>query len=194
MPTSPTAVARALEGAPFPWWVAGGWALDLFLGTTIRQHKDVDLAVLRRDQAALRAHLSGWDLRVRVAGEGLVAWADERWLDPPLHEIWASPARGEGPACELLLNDASGTDWVYRRDPRVTFPLFALLASAAPGLPILPPEIVLLYKSRNPRPEDEVDFRATYRVLRPESAGWLGDAIATVEPGHRWIDLLRGVR
>ena len=29
------------------WWVAGGWALDLFLGRMTRPHHDVDVAILR---------------------------------------------------------------------------------------------------------------------------------------------------
>jgi hypothetical protein len=53
-PTIPTPIAwRALEPAiarhimnvvDAPWWIAGGWAIDLFVGTRTRAHKDLDLA------------------------------------------------------------------------------------------------------------------------------------------------------
>ena len=40
-----------------PWWVAGGWAIDLLLGRQTREHGDLDLLVLRRDQAPVREEL-----------------------------------------------------------------------------------------------------------------------------------------
>jgi Aminoglycoside-2''-adenylyltransferase len=33
-----------------PWFVVGGWALDLFLGRETRSHKDIDIAIFREDQ------------------------------------------------------------------------------------------------------------------------------------------------
>ncbi|HEV2736058.1 MAG TPA: hypothetical protein VGV85_14520, partial [Longimicrobiaceae bacterium] len=50
------AVAAAMRGFGAPWCVAGGWALDLFLGRATRPHADVDLALFRDDQARLREH------------------------------------------------------------------------------------------------------------------------------------------
>ena len=180
-------VSGVLAGAPFPWWVAGGWALDLFMGATIRPHGDIDVAILRRDQARLRSHLPGWEIRVAVPERGLLRWPEDQWLDPPLHGLWAKPA-GEVPwACEFLLNDASETDWVYRRDPRITYPLPALIASTSHGIPCLPPEIVLLYKSKNPRPEDEMDFRAVRPHLTPPAIDWLSRALTLIDPGHPWF-------
>ena len=43
-----------------PWWVAGGWAIDLTLGHQTRKHEDLDVLVLRRDQAWVREELLGW--------------------------------------------------------------------------------------------------------------------------------------
>ena len=43
-----------------PWCVAGGWALDLFIGEQSRPHSDIDIALFREDQAALRVALDGW--------------------------------------------------------------------------------------------------------------------------------------
>lgn len=28
-----------------PWWVAGGWAVDLYLGKVTRAHKDLDMGI-----------------------------------------------------------------------------------------------------------------------------------------------------
>jgi hypothetical protein len=182
---------RVLEGAAFPWWVAGGWALDLHLGSSIRPRKDVDLAILRRDQSALRAHLAGWDLMVAVDGR-LVPWLPDMWLDPPLHEVWARPMGSDGWVCEILMNDSSDTEWIYRRDPRVTYALDALRTSRSDsGFPILPPEIVLLYKSKGTRPGDEIDFAATCPGLAAPAAAWLTRAMTRLDPGHPWIRRIR---
>src|SRR5215216_108936 len=36
------AVAHELQGGSFPWYISGGWALDLYLGCVTRLHHDVD--------------------------------------------------------------------------------------------------------------------------------------------------------
>jgi hypothetical protein len=182
-------LARTLDGAAFPWWVAGGWALDVFLGAPIRHRKDLDVAVLRRDQAALRTHLRGWDLHVAVAGT-LEPWAPDRRLEPPLHEIWARPAQSETWRYEFLLNESSDSQWVFRRDRRIVRDLDVLLASRRADVPFLPPELVLLFKSNDPRPTDEVDFRAVLSRLSRQARTWLGEAIALTHRGHPWVRAL----
>lgn len=49
-----------MEGFSRPWFVAGGWAIDLFLDRVTREHSDIEIAVLREDQLALQRHLVGW--------------------------------------------------------------------------------------------------------------------------------------
>jgi hypothetical protein len=44
-PWHPLDFAARMEGADFPWFVAGGWAIDLFLGTRTRDHEDLEIAV-----------------------------------------------------------------------------------------------------------------------------------------------------
>lgn len=48
-----------------PWYVAGGWAVDLFLGRRTRPHEDIEVAVLRRDQGSLRHAFEGWTCKRR---------------------------------------------------------------------------------------------------------------------------------
>jgi len=62
-PLCPSDVGRLLSGLTCPWWICGGWALDLFLNSETRRHDDLDVAVLRRDQAELYRYLRDWDLR-----------------------------------------------------------------------------------------------------------------------------------
>jgi hypothetical protein len=89
-------VLRVMAGFPGAWWVAGGWALDLFLGHKTRPHADVELSVLAADQWALFGHLRGWDLRLAAPGSSLPAWDGSR-IQPPFHQVWAR--RGPVPGC-----------------------------------------------------------------------------------------------
>ena len=182
--------ASALAQASFPWWVAGGWALDLYLGRRIRPRKDIDIAVLRRDQLALRGQLLGWDIRV-AHDAALSHWPPGVWLSPPLHELWARPSGTRRWLCEFLLNEAANERWVYRRDPRVTYEMPRLLSSEAAGVRILPPEIVLLYKSKDPREEDEIDFGVMLPALTTEAVDWLTRALwVTASARHGWLQRL----
>ena len=47
-----------------PWFVAGGWALDLFLGRITRDHSDFEVALFREDQLELQRILKGWRLEL----------------------------------------------------------------------------------------------------------------------------------
>lgn len=62
-PWYPHEVARFFSSLVVPWWIAGGWALDLFLGAQTRDHDDIDVQILRRDQQEVRVLLHGWDVQ-----------------------------------------------------------------------------------------------------------------------------------
>jgi len=57
-------------------------------------------------------------------------------------------------------------------------------------LPYLAPEIVLLYKAKEPRASDEADFTATEPALPIESRRWLARAVERCHPGHAWRERL----
>lgn len=61
-PLTPAEVAEVLRGLDPPWWLAGGWAIDLHVGRQTREHADTDVLVLRDDLPAVQQHLAGWDL------------------------------------------------------------------------------------------------------------------------------------
>jgi hypothetical protein len=183
-------VAELLRPLRQPWAIAGGWALDLALGRVTRPHADVDVAVFREDQAALRAALAGWRFDVVVGGRR-VPWERGTWLELPVHEVHAHPpVDTPGRTLELLLNERAGADWVYRRDPAVRLPLARAVRAVAGGLRVLAPEVVLLYKSKAPRPTDERDFVAARPLLDAAARAWLRAALARAGPPHPWAAAL----
>src|SRR5260370_34929395 len=62
-PWSVHEVAMLFSSVTVPWWIAGGWALDLFLGIQTREHEDIDVQILRRDQHPIRGLLQTWDMQ-----------------------------------------------------------------------------------------------------------------------------------
>jgi hypothetical protein len=183
-------IAELMRDFTRPWAVAGGWAIDLFLGRETRSHADVDVVIFRDDQLALREHLRGWTWRKVVEGE-LVEWRDGEWLQPGVFELHAERRDASGSAhLEFLLNDRDRERWIYRRDPRVSCPVEEAILASSECIPILSPAIVLLYKAKATRETDERDFAAVRDALGAERRAWLRAALDTAHPGHRWIEQL----
>ena len=44
-----------------PWWIAGGWAIDLFLDRETRPHADLDVGVLRRNVGEVLRAIPDWE-------------------------------------------------------------------------------------------------------------------------------------
>lgn len=174
------------RGLDVPWWIAGGWALDLFLGRQTRPHEDLDVAILRRDLPVLRRRLASWDLHLGH-GEGVIEPGALEEMPADKHAIWCRPSLAAPWAFELLLNEAEGEEWRFRRAPAVARPLARIGARTAEGIPFLAPEVVLLYKAKARRPVDEADLARVAPRLDAEARAWLQQAIALAHPGHPWL-------
>lgn len=169
------------------WFIAGGWAIDLFLGKETRAHQDIEVAVFRKDQTALHDYLDGWILRKIVNGEQII-WHQAEWLSLPTHEIHCFNVTTQPPQIEILLNESNETEWVYRRNRKIRRSLNKVqLESSAGGMKFLCPEIVLLYKSKNPRAKDEQDFQSVVKYLNAEQKKWLKNAIKVCSTEHFWL-------
>jgi len=180
-------VASLMRGFPRPWYIAGGWAIDLFLGHETRAHDDIDIAILRKDQAELRSHLATWAFEKVVDGNR-VPWAEGERLDPPVHEVHATSAT-QAPI-GFLFNESSGATWRFRRNPVITRSLDHIGMQTSAGVPFLVPEIVLLFKAKGPGPKDAHDFDLVQVRLSAGPRRWLKNALETCHSGHPWIDRL----
>jgi hypothetical protein len=188
IPPTPQRIAQLLRRYPGWWAIAGGWAIDLHLGRQTREHADIEVAVLRREQELLWEYLIGWRPQVADAQhpDGRRPWLAHERLELPLHELHCDPPPADVAAVELLLNEADGADWVYRRNTRVRLPLAEAVLHSADGIPYLAPQVVLLYKTKQPRPQDELDLAAALPMLDATQRAWLHDAVALVHPDSQW--------
>jgi uncharacterized protein (DUF952 family) len=190
---------EAMAGFAHPWWVAGGWALDLFLGRKTRPHADLEISVLAADQEALFEHLRGWDLRLAAPGATLPAW-DGSTIPPPFHQVWARRGSGRpsSPAefaadptmVGFLLEQSTTGRWAYRRHPAVTRPPEEVGTTTSDGVAFVRPEIALLFKAKATRFKDHRDFDRVLPHLDGTARAWLRSALAEAHPGHAWRERL----
>jgi len=186
---APLKVWSLMRDFKLNWFVAGGWAIDLYLEKETRPHKDIEITIFRQDQFALQNYLDGWVLKKAVNGT-LLVWNRGERLESPIHEIHCFFDKAESQSLEVLLNEIDGDKWLYRRNIKVTKPLSKLHLTSNLGMKFLCPEVVLLYKSKRPRLKDEQDFEAVLDYLDVRSKEWLKNALAVCYSEHHWLERL----
>ncbi len=185
-PMSVAELAQTLEGAPFRWWIVGGWSTELD-DQPRRDHVDLEISVARDDLDALRAWLPDhhfWDihdgmLHFLKPGAGIT--------DEQHEQVWVRRDAFSPWILDVLLTPVDGDTWLYKRDRRLSLPMREVIVERD-GVPYQRPEIALLFKARRRAPRDEEDYAAVAPTLAEEARTWLRDAIALSEPpGHPWL-------
>ncbi|MEN0005883.1 MAG: hypothetical protein AAF798_17165 [Bacteroidota bacterium] len=185
----PKAIATLLAKYPGTWAVAGGWAIDLFLNQVTRSHQDIEIAIPRMEQLRLKAYFPSWQWQYVVDGT-FYHWAPQQYLELPIHELHARAPLGQG--LEVLLNEFSAEEWRFRRHLAITYPLAKAIQASPLGIPILAPEIVLLYKAKWMEEKDLHDLSSILPHLPRTAKSWLREAIESHHGGeHPWVGLIR---
>jgi hypothetical protein len=183
-------IAALLRDLRCEWYVCGGWAVDLFLGRVTRAHKDVDVSIARGSQLEVREYLKtrGWSFEKAHDGR-LTPWEDGELLSLPFHAVWCRNGAHEPDFVELMLDEIDEGRFTFRRDSSVMMPRGRMSFETPSGVPVLAPELVLLYKS-NAAEEYADDFRNSVGALGPEARAWLKDALVKVYGRHPWAEEL----
>ncbi|WP_086661878.1 nucleotidyltransferase domain-containing protein [Lentzea kentuckyensis] len=187
----PEEVARRLEGVRTPWYVAAGWALDLFRGEQTRPHGDLEIAVPAAGFAEIRDRFPGFAFDVASAG---LVWFDARAdVLATTHQTWLrDPATGHY-LCDVFREPHDDGLWICRRDEDLRLPYDVIIERTAAGIPYLVPELVLLFKAKGVRPKDQQDFDGVVRLLGPRRRRLLAEWLERVHPGHSWLDELEAM-
>lgn len=167
----PQEAAQLFANALVPWWIAGGWAIDLHVGRRTREHEDLDVLVLRPHLPDLRRCLDGWDLHEADPPGALRPWPSDERLPAHVADVWCRRTPNHPWSLQLMIDETSpdGRTWLYRRAPNLQRQWTGLRGPASrPGRLVLAPEIQLLYKSFNPRLKDQADFNALLPQLDPD--------------------------
>lgn len=185
-PWTPAQVAERLAGVELPWYVAAGWALDLFRGRRTRTHEDIEIGVPHDRFDAVRERLA--ELEFFVVGGGR-AWPLETAGDAvhTHHQTWGrDPSTGRW-RIDVLREPYEGQSWIFRRDAAIRLPYEQIIRWTPEGIPFLAPEVVLLFKAGAAHAKDEDDFRDVLPLLDAARRGWLLSALRQAHPAHAWI-------
>lgn len=178
-PADPREACSFLGHIPTSWWVAGGWALDLFIGQQSRPHKDLDIGILRRDLRQVLAALPGWEFFEAKNGELFGPLTTDARQD--VNSLWGRRTHTREWVLELMLDDSEGDQWVFRRDRRIRRALDTVIRYDPARTPYLAPEIQLLYKASRIRAEDNSDFDRVAGYLDDPSRRWLSCALSQLD-------------
>jgi hypothetical protein len=187
----PERVASLLAGVAAPWYVAAGWALDLFVGEQRREHEDLEIAVPNTRFDEFLPALDGLEPCVITGPNEAAPLAQARDQLAETHQTWVREAATGFWRFEVFREPSDGDTWVCRRDPAIRMPYERLIERTDDGIPYGRPEVILLYKARHIRDRDETDFADVLPLLEPERKRWLADALELVHPGHPWLGHVR---
>jgi hypothetical protein len=184
------AVSNFLSGFRKSWFFAGGWALDLYLNNKTRAHKDIDIAIFRRDQFYLQEYMKDWVIKKvipRSNGGYMEDWNEGEYLEHPVHELHAFGEGRRPKTMEFLLEEASEKEWIFRRNPDIVMLLSEISLASKEGMNFLKPEIVLLYLATDKSLRSQKIILETFKLLNAKAKDWLSSAIEICRPGHSWL-------
>jgi Aminoglycoside-2''-adenylyltransferase len=185
-PWHPREFAAHMEGSAVPWFVAGGWAIDLFLGRCTRDHEDLEIAVPSSVFEAIPPLFPEFDFWV-PNGERKLARMSIETLAGESHQTWAYDRAAKVWRFDVFREPHKGDTWICRRDTSIRRPYAEVFDLSADGIPYLRPEICLLFKAKAVRDKDRMDFEATLSRMSATQRMWLHAALKRVHPDHDWI-------
>jgi hypothetical protein len=112
----PNGVATVMRPLGIWWAIAGGWAIDLWLGVETREHHDIEIVVQRDDQSVLHQLLQdNWNLScIDPPGSGWRPWRVDEQIVSPSFQLKVSNPTSE---FDVFLETVVDETWIFRRDP-----------------------------------------------------------------------------
>jgi hypothetical protein len=182
---TPGEVAQHLARVAAPWYVAAGWALDLFRGRQTREHGDIEIAIPAAQFPEVRDRFPGYAFD--AVGSGRIWENATAEALASTHQTWLrDPATG-GYLLDVFREPHEGDTWICRRDETVRFPYRDIIRHTEDGIPYLAPELTLLFKAKNVRSKDQADFDETLPCMTPRQRDTLAGLLARIHPGHPWL-------
>lgn len=184
--------AIRFAGYQAQWWIAGGWAIDAFVGSC-RDHGDLDIGISRETVEPF----------IDFASPVLEAWAAgnltpllpgaDRHIPDRCGNLWLKASGADAWEYDVMVGSVRGGTWTFKRDARVSRSLADCLWEQR-GLTYLRPEVQLLLKAKSTRPKDDFDFERCLPLLDDSDLAWLENCLRTAHPGHHWIESITSQR
>ncbi|MCF4125490.1 nucleotidyltransferase domain-containing protein [Methylobacterium sp. SyP6R] len=187
---SPDELGQRLRNAAFPWYVAGGWALDVWHGEQTREHEDLEFVVLRKDVAYFRSILH--ELDFFTVKDGTVEYLPPSAAVPSdVWQLWGGDLQQGCWRVDMMMEPGTPNLWIYKRDRTIRMARSDAVRVSSSGIPYLAPTHVLLFKAVHCRKKDQRDFDFFVQKFSMKENQLLSSLIKQLHPGHRWIDDLK---
>ncbi|MBD7964797.1 nucleotidyltransferase domain-containing protein [Fictibacillus norfolkensis] len=190
-PLSVDEVQGIFSPMPIQWWIAGGWALDLYLDRITREHDDIDVVILRSQHLLLQKYLfSDWEGYKAFKGK-LTPWNKNEKLETHFDNLWFKKKGKSSWAFQVMIIDCEDDYWIYKRNGTIRRKLTDFELTTSEGVSYIRPEIQLLYKGGSSwiREKDNLDLENVLPTLDDVSREWLRDSLTIQYPnGHPWIE------
>lgn len=184
-------VYSLFQGASFPWWIAGGLAIELAVGRTIRSHGDIDVLVLRRDQGLVRNILADWDCWAADPPGHLRPWGVKETLSFGVQDIWCRKTENDSWQLQLMIDESDENGWVSRKDPNIKLSINEITHVTVSSIPYLAPHVILFYTAKNPEGKHQIDFDALIQNKVPFDRTWLLQSVSNFYgSSHPWVKQL----
>ncbi len=162
----------------FSWFIAGGWAIDLFLNRETRVHDDIEIGIYRKNQMQLYRYFEKYkkyyiNNKSHIGKHEKQAWNRE-YLRLPIHELYIEHEKLE---LEVLINEKDEGHWVYGRNENVKLDEKKIIQFTEDRIPYLCPEIVVLYKTTEMRSKDVEDIANALGKINETQKKWLFESI-----------------
>ncbi len=175
-----------MAGFDRPWWIIGGWSLEVFTGIS-RHHEDMDISILSSDAEAFRLFL----------GDRWTPWnVDDSWFRPfdhrftavrPDSQVWVRRDAQSPWILDVPFTPDTGGRWTNKRNLAHTEDLHDVTWIAPDGLRYARPEVSMMFKAAQVRDKDRRDAEVTLPRLDADARRWLRDAVARIDPDHQWV-------
>jgi hypothetical protein len=189
-PLTPATIGEFMAGFNRPWWVIGGWTIETFTGIA-RDHEDMDISMLASDAEAFRQFL----------GERWTPWnVDDSWFRPfddrfadirPESQLWIRESAFAPWVLDVPLTPDTDGQWTNKRWREQVLPVEDVTWVADDGMRYQRPEVTLMFKAAQTRPQDRADARVALPLLDAAQRRWLRETVGQMHPDHPWVTELR---
>lgn len=185
-PLTPSTIGAFMDGFDRPWWVIGGWSIEVFTGVP-RHHEDMDISILSSDVEAFRVFL----------GDRWTPWnVDDGWFRPldarftdvrPASQVWVRRDARSPWVLDVPFTPATDGRWTNKRNLDHVEELDDVTWLAPDGLRYARPEVSLMFKAAQQREKDRQDARVLLPLLDRAQRRWLREAVARSDRDHPWV-------
>ncbi len=189
-PLTRATIGEFMAGFGRPWWVIGGWSIEVFTGVP-RQHEDMDISMLASDAPAFREFL----------GDRWTPWnVDDGWFRPfderfpevrADSQLWIRESAQSRWILDIPLTPDTDGRWTNKRLRSHTEAVEDVTWVADDGLHYQRPEVTLMFKAAQTRAKDRADAAVTLPRLDAAQRRWLRETVGQMNPDHPWVTELR---